>query len=246
MNKKSMLSLTALILILIWSCNSNKKTKEIQPGYYQLTKTETTTAGNTIAPQKPGFQSGIIRLTDNDSMEFVGQNTIGDLLWGYSKFGYKIKGKQIILTNGEFKKKITFEITPDNLLKLETNAEGMTNTYFEPLDVKLSGKYRVFSFMKNEHASDSEVITLATDVFNTESFNFISSSNVIIQPKLAQLITGETVSADTVFSYKVIDNEITFSNTSHSVTIPFIFDGIFRLSINNKNIERIDLGEIEG
>lgn len=241
-----MLSLTALILILILSCTSNKKSKEIQPGFYQLTKTETTIDGNIITPQNQGFQSGIIQIIDNDTLEFVGQNTIGDLLWGHSEFNYEIKRGKMVLSNGKFKKKIKFEITPDNMLKLETNAEGMTNIYFEPLEVKLSGKYRVFSFMKNEHASDSIVINIATNVFNTESFNFLSGNSVIIQPQLAQLITGEIVSADTVFRYEVINNEITFSNASHSVTIPFIFDGIFRLSINDNNIERIDLGEIEG
>lgn len=246
MNKKTTFSLIAIVLIVVWGCTTNNQSKEIQPGFYQLTKTETTHAENISILQKLGFQSGIIHIIDKDSLAFVGQNTMGDLLWGHSQFNYKIKGKRIVLKSGDFKKKIKFEITPDNLLKLETNAENMTNVYFEPLEINLAGKYRVYSFMKKEGAPDNEILTFAQNVFRKESFDFVSNNKVIIQPNLAQLLTGSAVPTDTVFNYNVLNNEITFSNASHSVSVPYVFDGIFRLTIDNSNFERIDIDKIQG
>ena len=245
MNARTITSLIAITIILAYGCTSNKQSKKLQPGYYQLIKTEISSTGNLDIPQKLGFQSGIIHVINDDSLEFAGQNTMGDFLWGHSKFNFKTNRNKIVLSSGDFNTKIKFEITPDNLLKLETNAENMASVYFKPLEVKLAGKYRVFGFTKKTDADNNAVLTFAQQVFSKEYFDFVSTNSVIIQPQLARLLTGK-ITTDSIFNYQLSDKEITFSTETNTLTIAFIFDGVFRMYINDSDIERIDIGEIKG
>jgi len=217
----------------------------LKKGYYQLTKTESNKPSGTISKPEIKFNSATLHIMNNDSLEFIGLKNIAEVLWGHNKFKYQINGNEITLVDKDFQKKMDFLITPDSLLKLELKNDEFKSMYFEYLRLKLPGKYKVCGFQLKANTVSSEISKCMETIFTNVTFNFFKNDSVIIDPLFVQYITQDSTSFDSIFNYKILENEILFIKSGDSIKISYIYDGALRLQINDKNFERLDLGEVK-
>ena len=237
--KKNTKYLLIVIIAGIFACNSEKQQVKLKTGTYSLKKSDQNTLNTKI-----NFASATLQISNNDSLTFPGFKNIGIELFGQDKFKYQIYGNEILLYNDNFKERFDFEITKDSLLKLTVNKDKFKNIYFEHQILNLLGKYQITSFTKNK-AIPFENLKEHYSSFNSVAFEFSDDKSVIINPKIFKYLLKEATAIDSIFQYKVQGNKIVFSNSKQTFELPYSYDGVIHLHLNNDIFKKFDLGKTE-
>ncbi|GGF73737.1 hypothetical protein [Wenyingzhuangia marina] len=239
MNKYITFLITGISVILS-SCNPTGKKSILEEGYYQLTTS--TTDSKTISSLS--FVSGTLHVINQDSLEFIGYKSIGETLFGYNHFNYKINNNIITLYNNSFKESFPLNISNNKDITLEINRNKFKTLFFERLKLKLNlEKYVVVSFTKQQNTDNKEIEPYINHFFNHAVFEFISKDSVIVSPKMIQYMLKDSVNVNPKFQYKITNQEIIFNNTKHKFTIPYTYDGVIHLNLNDETFVKLDLIE---
>tara|TARA_R110002051_G_scaffold324078_2_gene419943 strand:- start:15 stop:743 length:729 start_codon:yes stop_codon:yes gene_type:complete len=241
--KKTTKYLLIVIIAGLFACNTEKQQVKFKKGAYLLTKTDQSASEKNELNAKINFASATLQISDNDSLTFTGFKNIGIALFGQDKFKYQISGNEILLYNDNFKETFDFEITKDSLIKLEVNKDKFKNIYFEYQTLNLLGKYQIMSFTKNKIVP-FEDLKEHYNSFNSIAFEFSDNKSVIINPEIFQYLLKDSSPIDSVFQFKVQENKIVFSNSKQTFELPYSYDGIIHLYLNNDIFEKFDLRKI--
>lgn len=244
MKKLTTITLCTIVLFLLSNCNSKKSPSELEIGFYRLSSSVSTSDEISNSFTEINFRNATLFVKSTDSLEFIGDQNIAGMLWDHNTFKYKIDGNTLILSDRDFVEKIKFEINEDSLLKLEVNTKDFESISFEHLKMNLEGKYAVYGFTVNENVQRDEDFNRSLSLFNDNFLIFSDTQIVKINTPLAQLITNNYSSLDSVFSYQIIGNELLLANQNSSVKVPFVYDGEVRLFINNRTFNKLDLGKV--
>ncbi|MDO3695076.1 hypothetical protein QVZ41_09495 [Wenyingzhuangia sp. chi5] len=226
------------ISVILSSCNPTGKKSTLEEGYYQLTSS--TAKKNSVIPLN--FVSGTLHVINHDSLEFTGYKSIGETLFGHNKFNYKINNNIITLYNNSFKESFPLNISQSKDIVIEVNHEKFKTLFFERLKLKLNlEKYVVVSFTKQQNTDNQKIEPYLNHFFNHAVFDFISKDSVIVSPKMIQYLLKDSIEVNPKFQYKITNQKIFFYNTKHQFTIPYTYDGVLHLNINDETFVKLDL-----
>ena len=238
MKKDTVYTLFIIAAILV-GCNSEKQSITLKKGYYSLVQTVQKTTN--FFHSESDFHSASLYIGDTDSLFFPGSKNIGDYIWGHNKFKYQIEGDEITLYNKGFKETFNIEITKDSLLKLEINNDKFSYISFKYITLKLSDKYQVIGFTQNKTAIKNKINRYVETLFNHVSFNFKTNDTVEIYPPLAQYFLKDSTATDFIFTYNKLEKEIVFISPNQTFKLPYLYDGILHLYINDNHFKQFDL-----
>lgn len=240
--KKIFCCLLVPLLLFSFSCSSNSNAITLHNGCYVLDKIET--EGTELKQPSISFASGTL-VINNDSINFPGFKSIGKTLLGYNTFQYELKNKKLTLSHNTFKKTFDIDVTQDSLLRVAIHHENIKNIYFKPQNLNLTGYYKINSYTRSKKSTLKSVEKNRDILFNTDhSFVFKDENTATIDLNLVRYILKNTTITDTVFNVKKEKEQLTFSNAKHSFTLPYFYDGVLHLYLNDRNFEKIDVGKI--
>lgn len=232
-----------LVLATLIGCNTGPSVV-LKDGYYQLKSSTKKTPGYSTSESRPNFTSAVLHVKSADSLEFPGLQNIGDALWGHSRFSYQIKGDQITLSDKDFSQRMGFGYAPDSLIWFDLNAGDTRTVFFERLTLQMKGKtYKVVGFELAKGNENTNVSEYIATLFTKTAFSFGAGDSVVIAPALARYLTKDAQLSDSIFTCQIGENDITFSQASHSLKISYVFDGVFRLHLDDQVFKRLDLME---
>ncbi|MFA7080694.1 MAG: hypothetical protein WC203_07330, partial [Candidatus Bathyarchaeia archaeon] len=235
----------AIALILMTNCTTDSKSTNLEKGYYHLKRSNSQLKIKDDLSQTVKFTSANLHIIDKDSLEFIGDNNIGNALWGHDKFKYKLKGKKIHLIDGNYKNKIKYSFTPDSLLELEVNTGGFKSLCFDYLVLELDGRYSIAGFQIREEATWEEAGKYINTAFKGDCLNFFEKDSVVLSKPFAKFITNDSTLSDSIFKFQIQKDKILFANKDKRFEITYQYDGIVRLFVDNNVFERLDLVDLK-
>ncbi|MDO3695228.1 hypothetical protein QVZ41_10265 [Wenyingzhuangia sp. chi5] len=101
----------------------------------------------------------------------------------------------------------------------------------------LKGKYSIGGFHMKPEYSMEKLRSLGVLNFGKTPFEFIDNK-VYISPEL-----GERFFGNTEFEYELTNDKLILYKKDKKIEMNYIDDGVFRLNIENKYLDRIDLSK---
>lgn len=238
MKNKTIIYLLVLAVVLMFKCTVDSNSKSLEKGFYQLKQInkELTSKESPIT-----FSNATLHVIGSDSLEFTGDNNIAQALWGHDHFEYKIEGDKMLLKDEDYTNSLKFSFTTDRLLALEVNTGGFKSLCFDLLVLKLNGKYKIAGFKRRERATNEQAGHYINTVFNGDCLNFIGNDSVLMSKPFAAFIANDSIVTDSIFKFQINEDKILFANQDNHLEIPYLYDGVLRLYVDNNVIERLDL-----
>lgn len=101
---------------------------------------------------------------------------------------------------------------------------------------QLSGVYKVIGFGMQPGKSLDSLQSAGVINFGEVPFNFLDNDTVILDPGFGLEYFG-----DSVFRYSVLDEKLILSNESKQLEIPYIDEGVIRLTVDHRDLQRLDI-----
>lgn len=101
---------------------------------------------------------------------------------------------------------------------------------------QLRGVYQVMGFGMQPGKSLDSLNATGVLNFGARPFNFMENDTVVLDP-----VFGLEYFGDSIFHYSLTDRSLILSNGTKKMELPYVDEGVIRVTVNHRDLERLDL-----